>query len=364
MTISGIRDGIIAEDLAAHVTLISMGVYILKVTMETSELTKLRWVSTLATPCGHFAAVVTVLGGTKPKTQHEANGSSIVCVDGVMPVSIVAWKQPIMATVHSNASTILRDFIATSMRMIDGDLARTQEYRRMRQQCQSISLPFDIPFEILPGYSFLWKSEKKNMRLSGHGPISLHSAYYMSSLTYTTAQSEKDLLGILKLQKNNLSSNLTPEEISSQGFVTVAHSFANLKKMNDIEQHVICKEDDNVVAYVLAMTPQSQHDIPVLVPMFEAFEKVMHKGRKISTYRYIIVGQVCVDKNYRGQGIFDRCYEEYRRTFHKRYDFAITEIDSRNARSISAHKRIGFSEAFRYRSADKVEWSIVIWQWS
>jgi hypothetical protein len=178
------------------------------------------------------------------------------------------------------------------------------------------------------------------------------------SLNYTTAKSEKDLNGILELQKKNLSTILTNDEKESQGFVTVNHSLNDLKKMNDIEQHVICKDHDKVVAYALAMTAMSKNDIPVLIPMFDLFDSLTYKGRPISTYNYIVVGQVCVDKQYRGQGVFDSNYVTYKNQFKDKYDFAITEIAVNNTRSINAHKRIGFSEIHR-----DAEWSIVIWPW-
>ena len=76
----------------------------------------------------------------------------------------------------------------------------------------------------------------------------------MSSLIYTTAQTEMDLLGIIELQKNNIAPHLTPEEMKSQGFLTVVHTLEDLKKMNDIEKHIICKDGEKVVAYTLAMT--------------------------------------------------------------------------------------------------------------
>ncbi|MEP7144707.1 MAG: GNAT family N-acetyltransferase [Ferruginibacter sp.] len=185
----------------------------------------------------------------------------------------------------------------------------------------------------------------------------------MSSFVYTTSKRERDLSGIIQLQKNNLRANLSPEEISSQGFVTVIHSLEDLTKMNDIEQHIVCKDEEKVIAYVLAMTPKSKNDIPVLVPMFELFKEIQYKGKPISTYHYIVVGQVCVDKNYRGQGILDKCYEVYKNAFKGKYDFAITEISGRNLRSTNAHKRIGFSEVHRYTSPNMEDWSIVILDW-
>jgi GNAT superfamily N-acetyltransferase len=185
----------------------------------------------------------------------------------------------------------------------------------------------------------------------------------MATLIYTNSKSEKDLQGILELQKNNLPVNLSKEEITAQGFVTVIHSLSDLKNMNDIEQHVICKDGEKIIGYLLAMTVESQADLPVLIPMFEEFNKIFYLGKSVSEYKYIVIGQVCIDKDYRGQGILDKCYETYKNCFKNKYDFAITEISSRNLRSIQAHKRIGFSEIHKYTSPDLEEWSVIILKW-
>jgi predicted GNAT superfamily acetyltransferase len=182
-------------------------------------------------------------------------------------------------------------------------------------------------------------------------------------IRYTTSSMKADLYGILDLQKANLASALTVEEISSQGFVTVKHSYDDLKKLNDIEQHIIARDGKKIIAYLLAMTEKSKFDIPVLIPMFEMFGKTYYKGKPISGYNYIVVGQVCVARQYRGQGIPDLCYEAYKVKFELKYDFAITEIDSTNLRSLNAHKRIGFKEMARYISNENIEWCIVLWDW-
>lgn len=188
-----------------------------------------------------------------------------------------------------------------------------------------------------------------------------HSSFIMP--LYTSAETDGDLLGILTLQQANLASNLSSDEISSQGFVTVVHSFADLKKMNDAEPHIIAKEGDKVIAYLLAMTPAAKNDVPVLRPMFQIFDAIAFNGKPISSFHYIVVGQVCVDKGYRGQGVLDNCYLTYRAAFRPKYDFAITEIATRNTRSLAAHKRIGFTELHRYAAPDGEEWSIVLWDW-
>jgi len=182
-------------------------------------------------------------------------------------------------------------------------------------------------------------------------------------ITYTTSTSQLDLQGILRLQKGNLKNKLSANEIKNQGFVTVEHTLELLNKLNKHEKHIIAKDGAMVVGYVLAMTKASRYDVPILVPMFDVFDEVRYEGKLISAYNYLVVGQVCVDKSYRGQGIFDDCYLAYKRHYADTYDFAITEIVATNLRSLHAHKRIGFEEIHSYLDSTKTEWKVVIWDW-
>jgi len=100
-------------------------------------------------------------------------------------------------------------------------------------------------------------------------------------LNYTTATAIKDLEEILTLQKANLTAGLSAQEIQSQGFVTVNHSYELLKSLNDREKHVIARDEDKVVGYLLAMTQQSKSDVPVLVPMFTEFGIIVYKKKRL-----------------------------------------------------------------------------------
>lgn len=182
-------------------------------------------------------------------------------------------------------------------------------------------------------------------------------------ILYTTAASKNDLKGILNLQKRNLARGLTKDEIQTQGFVTVDHSFEQLEVLNNYEKHVIAKDNEKLIGYLLAMTKRSRLDIAVLVPMFELFDTLPYNGKLVSEYNYLVVGQVCIDKAYRGQGILDHCYETYRQHYGSKYDFAITEIAATNSRSLKAHERVGFKKINTYVSPDQTEWSVVLWDW-
>jgi len=183
-------------------------------------------------------------------------------------------------------------------------------------------------------------------------------------MIFITSKTDQDLAQILELQQQNLAQSLSPEEINREGFVTVHHRFEELKKMNSYEESLIAKENGIVVAYLLAMTPQSKNDIPILIPMFEVFNQLVYRGKKISEYHYLVVGQVCVAKQFRGKGVLDQCYREYKVRFEKKYDFAITEIAQQNVRSMKAHERIGFKTIHRYCESNGTDWNIVVWDWT
>ncbi|MEY3367535.1 MAG: hypothetical protein RI973_690 [Bacteroidota bacterium] len=179
----------------------------------------------------------------------------------------------------------------------------------------------------------------------------------------STAETMADLEGILQLQQANLVQNLPADEVQSQGFLIAMHTLEILKRQNDIERHVVARDGGPVVAYLLAMTKASKHDLPVLVAMFDEFDSLLFKGRPVAQYNYMVVGQACVDKRYRGSGILDDCYRTYRGLYSGRYDFAITEIAGANHRSLRAHQRIGFEEIHAYVDPRGTEWRICCWDW-
>lgn len=182
-------------------------------------------------------------------------------------------------------------------------------------------------------------------------------------MKYTIAKNGDDLEGIYTLQKSNLRKNLSENEIESDGFVTVDHNRETLGKLNSIEPHIIAKEGGEIIGYILAMTKKSRFDIPIIFPMFAEFDRITYKGKVVSNYNYMVVGQACIHKNYRGKGIIEGCFRRYRKAFSKRYDFSITEIAKTNHRSLNAHKKMGFKEVHSYADSNQTEWVIVVWDW-
>lgn len=177
------------------------------------------------------------------------------------------------------------------------------------------------------------------------------------------SQSTADLEGILSLQRENLSTLLSQEEKDEQGFVTVPHTLDQLETMHSLAPHVLAKENGKVVGYVLAMTLESRGLVPLLTSLFDNFDRLDLAGKKVTSYRPMVVGQVCVGKSQRGTGLFDKLYAAYREQYASTYDFAITSVALSNFRSLAAHQRIGFQIIHTFQDSLN-PWAVVCWDWN
>ncbi|MFK7936250.1 MAG: N-acetyltransferase family protein, partial [Saprospiraceae bacterium] len=203
-------------------------------------------------------------------------------------------------------------------------------------------------------------ANKDNQFLFLNFPFSLHHSLMV---TYELAASTSDLAGILALQKQNLPTNISEQEAQSQGFVTVHHNLEILERMNAQAPSIIAKDGGQIIGYNIAMTRDFAKDIPVLIPMFEIMDELEMGGQKMKDMDYIVCGQVCVDKAYRGQGIFAGMYQFYQQQYAPRFAVIITEIARRNTRSIRAHEKVGFEIVHSYQLTGGEVWEIVRWDW-
>jgi hypothetical protein len=177
-----------------------------------------------------------------------------------------------------------------------------------------------------------------------------------------TVQKAEELEQILDLQQANLAVNIDLPELESQGFVTVQHSFETLQLMNQLAPSIIIKDNDKVIAYALVMLKSCRNLIPILEPMFVEFDNIKWNGNVLDTYKYYVMGQVCISKNYRGLGLFDQLYQKHREVYSKDYDFVLTEVAFRNKRSLRAHERVGFKSVHTYKDMTD-EWAVILWDW-
>lgn len=182
----------------------------------------------------------------------------------------------------------------------------------------------------------------------------------MQSKQVTT---DKELQQILELQQQNLRGKISPAQEKEQGFVTVHHDLQQLQQLHELEPSIIVKDNDILAGYALVMTVECSGIIPELFSMFAGLNKLRYEGKPVSDYHFYVMGQVCVAAAYRGSGVFDQLYQQHREVYKDKYDFVITEIATRNTRSMRAHERVGFKAINVYKD-DLDEWAVVIWNWA
>lgn len=171
-------------------------------------------------------------------------------------------------------------------------------------------------------------------------------------ISYTLSTSEDELQQILHLQQRNLPNAVSEAAQKTEGFVTVQHELPLLKAMHEKCPHILAKDGDTVVGYALSMHPDFGESIEVLKPMFKELQLLP------SCEGFVIMGQICIDKDYRKQGIFRTLYTTMRAHLIPPFSAIVTEVDATNTRSLQAHYAVGFKELGKYTAGGQ-EWVLI-----
>ena len=182
----------------------------------------------------------------------------------------------------------------------------------------------------------------------------------MSSINLKLASTESELIQIKKLQNQNLRENLSINKSIEEGFLTAKYTLSYLKEINQKSPAIILKQK-RVIGYALAVTAGVAKNHLLLNSLFTIFNKQIYNNQLIGDQSYIVVGQLCIDENYRGMGYVEKLYSLFRETYSS-YRYCITAIDSKNNRSKKAHERCGFKKIGNLK-LNKSPGDIVIWEW-
>jgi ribosomal protein S18 acetylase RimI-like enzyme len=102
------------------------------------------------------------------------------------------------------------------------------------------------------------------------------------------------------------------------------------------------------------------HDL--LEGLFDAIDECEYNGKLLREVNYVVVGQLCVAKEYRGMGLVQKLYNHFRECLQDTYDYCATDVAQANIRSLKAHKKTGFQVAGTLTYGG-VPWDIVVWKW-
>ncbi|MEM8585125.1 MAG: GNAT family N-acetyltransferase [Bacteroidota bacterium] len=181
-------------------------------------------------------------------------------------------------------------------------------------------------------------------------------------MTIRLSRDVDDMQQILDLQTLNHKQVLDDAQKADQGFVSVAHEIEVLWDMHCLSPHVVAEDHGQIIGYALAMNKEFGKSIDGLQSTLDLIDQASYKGLQLNDTPYLIMGQVCVAREARGQKLVDRMYDFMSQTYRNQYRFFVTVISLNNTRSIRVHERYGFEELF-HESDEQDNWVVVIVDW-
>jgi GNAT superfamily N-acetyltransferase len=179
----------------------------------------------------------------------------------------------------------------------------------------------------------------------------------------TIVTNKDEIKQVHELNQKNLRQNIPPSIQKEEGFVSWLYSIELLEKMHQLAPSVIIKDGDIVAGYALTTLKESANFHPDLQIVFDNLQQIKLNNQPIFNYSFYCMGQICIAKEYRGKGLVDMLYQKHKELYCKEYDFILTDIATRNIRSVKAHQKIGFKTIHSYVD-DVDEWEVVIWDWN
>lgn len=147
-----------------------------------------------------------------------------------------------------------------------------------------------------------------------------------------------DIDQVLLLQQKYLLINL-PETNRSEGFVTTPFSVEQIKEIIDFGGFFVAESDKKIVAYVVVCSWDFFTRFPIFAYMASRFPHLSFEGSQIDTSTTFEYGPICIDSDYRNQGVFQNLFETMRLGMKDRFKAGVTFINKLNKRSFAAHTK-------------------------
>ncbi|WP_340199584.1 GNAT family N-acetyltransferase [Ascidiimonas sp. W6] len=177
------------------------------------------------------------------------------------------------------------------------------------------------------------------------------------SVCYKCVSIADEIQQILDLQNENHFSSVSSKDKEEEGFLTVRHDYRLLDDMNKSCPHIIAVTKEKVIGYALSMLPSFGNQIPILQPMFNQLTSLL-PDYKMEVADFVIMGQICIAKEYRKQGVFRGLYNRMIEELNGNYLGLITEVNMKNTRSLNAHYAVGFKTLLKHH-ANGQDWNLI-----
>jgi len=148
--------------------------------------------------------------------------------------------------------------------------------------------------------------------------------------------------GVMELHKQYHISSIRCDD-KADGFVTTNFTPEQLNALVEKERGItVAMDGGRIIAYAMAASWQFWSEWPLFAHMIEKLPENAFKGQTLSVNNSYQYGPICVNRQYRGSGVFQKVFFASLADMADRYPIMLTFINRINPRSYAAHtKKVG-----------------------
>lgn len=151
---------------------------------------------------------------------------------------------------------------------------------------------------------------------------------------------ESDYDPLVELQRANLATKLSVSEQKSEGFLSGYLDVPVLRECNHDGCVLVIAHHDEPIGFLAMHRPQFKLIPPLELAMLAVLNGMTVERKKFNEWQPCMCGPVCIAKEFRGQGLFEKLYEHVPE-FAGDCDLVVTLISTDNQRSLAAHRKVG-----------------------
>lgn len=140
----------------------------------------------------------------------------------------------------------------------------------------------------------------------------------------------------MRIQQANLIPNLSRAD-RADGFLSAEFSASQFEEMHCDICMVVADYGSHLGGYMCGCSLAPSAKVPLLARMMALFPVTTYKSKPIDQYQTFVYGPVCVDRPFRGQGVLEGLFREYRAQLDKHLEVGAFFISLDNTRSLRAH---------------------------
>lgn len=166
-----------------------------------------------------------------------------------------------------------------------------------------------------------------------------------------------DIPAVLALHSRFHSDTIAPED-RKDGFVTTPFTEELLAVLIEKEGGLFLTEDGTRLAgYAMAASWEFCSRWPLFRHMIAHLGDCSYQNTRLTTQNSYQYGPVCLDKPYRGQGVFPELFRFALAAMAETYPYMVTFVNKANPRSLKAHEKLGLHrlKEFSYHGREYVE---------